>query len=233
MAQIFNLGWDEGGGVEVERSLRVWEEELVVECRLLLLYVVLHIDVDDVWIWIRDPMVGYLVREAYHTLIDGSQSIPTGSAASTTFLWRKEVPLKVSIFDWHLFRNRLSTRVDLFWRGIIQQDAQLCVTGFGLLESDDHLFLLCGVFGQVWQVVRLWLGVHSAEPSTIVDHFTQFVTSSFLAKSRCSFINLIWFASSWVIDKERNARIFRAKEATPYQLVENIKLLFILCLGAG
>lgn len=98
VAQIFNLRWDEGGGVEVERSLRVWEEELVVKCRLLLLYVVLQVDVDDVWIWIPDLTVGYLVREAYYTLTDEPQSIPTGSAASTTFLWRKEVPLKVSIF---------------------------------------------------------------------------------------------------------------------------------------
>jgi hypothetical protein len=39
----------------------VWEEELVVECRLLLLYVVLQVDVDDAWVWMPDPMVGYSV----------------------------------------------------------------------------------------------------------------------------------------------------------------------------
>jgi hypothetical protein len=38
-------------------------------------------------------------------------------------------------------------------------------------------------------------------------------------------MNLIWLASSWVIWKEMNAKIFQAKEASPYQLLENIKLL--------
>jgi hypothetical protein len=70
-----------------------------------------------------------------------------------------------------------------------------------------------------------WLSIHSADPSTIVDYFLQFGASLGLAKSRCSFMYLIWFASSWVIWKERNARIFHAKESTTYQLLENIKLL--------
>jgi len=38
-------------------------------------------------------------------------------------------------------------------------------------------------------------------------------------------MHLIWFASSWVIWKEKNTRIFRAKESTPYKFLENIKLL--------
>jgi len=92
-------------------------------------------------------------------------------------------------------------------------------------DTDLHLLLSCNVFGQVWQLVRHWLGVHSADPLTIVDHNLQFGTSSGLAKSRCFFMYLIWYASSWVIWKERNVRIFRTKESTPYQLLENIKLL--------
>jgi len=36
---------------------------------------------------------------------------------------------------------------------------------------------------------------------------------------------LIWFATSWVIWKERNHRIFRYKENTTLQLLENIKHL--------
>jgi len=94
-----------------------------------------------------------------------------------------------------------------------------------LIESDAHLFLHCGIFGQVWQLVRHWLSVHSADPSIILDRYLQFGTSSGLAKSWCSFMHLIWFASSLVIWKERNARIIRAKESTTYHLLENIKLL--------
>jgi len=125
----------------------------------------------------------------------------------------------------HLFLNRLPTKTNLFRRGIVQHDAQMCVSGCGLVESDAHLFLNRDIFGQVWQLVRHWLGVSSVDPATVVDHFHQFSTSSGLAKSRCSFMHLIWFASSWVIWKESNAIIFREKESTTYQLLENIKLL--------
>jgi len=121
---------------------------------LLLLSVVLQVDVDDAWIWTPDLMVGYSVRGAYHTLTYGSQPLQTAPTTSTTFLWRKEVPLKVLIFPWRLVRNRLPTKMNLFWRRIIPQDAQLCVTGFRLLESDDPFFLLCSVLGQVWHLVR-------------------------------------------------------------------------------
>jgi len=58
----------------------------------------------------------------------------------------------------------------------------------------------------------------------MLDHYLQIGISSGFTKSRCSFMYLIWFASNWVIWKERNARIFRTKESNPTQLLEKIKL---------
>ena len=103
---------------------------------------------------------------------------------------------------------------------------QLYVSGCGLQELETRLFLSYSLFGQIWQLVRTWLGVHSLDPSIIVDHFYQFGTSSGFTKSRISFMHLIWFASSWMIWKERNDRLFRGIQHTLIQLVENIKLLF-------
>ena len=99
-------------------------------------------------------------------------------------------------------------------------------SGCGEIESCAHLFLHCSQFDRIWQLVRNWLGVSSADPSAMVDHFTQFGTSAGLAKSRCSIMHLIWFASSWIIWKERNDGLFRAKECSPFQLLENIRLLY-------
>jgi len=56
---MFALGWDEGGGAwRWRRQLWAWEEELVEECRTLLLNVSLQVENDDVWTWIPDPLVG-------------------------------------------------------------------------------------------------------------------------------------------------------------------------------
>jgi len=38
-------------------------------------------------------------------------------------------------------------------------------------------------------------------------------------------MHLIWFATVWVLWKERNDRIFNGKERSHYQLLEAIKLL--------
>jgi hypothetical protein len=86
-------------------------------------------------------------------------------------------------------------------------------------------FIPCHLFCQIWQHVRHWLGVYSVDPFNIVDHFYQFDTSSGFANSKRSLIQLNWFASSWVIWKERNDRLFPSQENSPAQLLKNIMLL--------
>jgi hypothetical protein len=81
------------------------------------------------------------------------------------------------------FRNWLPSKTNLFLRGIISPETQLCVSGCGQQESETHLFLTCRLFGQLWQLVRNWLSVYSADPSNIVDHFYQFGTSFGFGKS--------------------------------------------------
>jgi hypothetical protein len=96
----------------------VWEEELLGECRLLLLSVVLHVNVDDVWTWLPDPGVGYTVRRAYRTLTCGTPLTPNAPLVYADLLWRNDVPLKFSVSAWRIFRNRLPTKANLFRRGV-------------------------------------------------------------------------------------------------------------------
>jgi len=193
-----------------------------MECRDLLLIVVIQVDFVDVWLWVLYPNVGYTVNGAYQSFAERA-STPT--SIPVTLLWRKDIPLKVSVFAWRLFRNRLSSKVNFFRRGIIHLNSQHCVSGCGLQELESHLFLICSLFSQIWQLLRTWLCVHSANPSNILDHFHQFGTSSGYTKSRCSFMHLIWFASTLVIWKERNDRLFRGTQNSHFQLVEKIKFL--------
>jgi len=87
--------------------------------------------------------VGYTVREAYYFITSGMPDSHNVPLMSADLLWRKDIPSKVLIFAWRLVRNRLSTKVNLFRRGVIHYEAQSCVSGCGLSESSDHLFLLC------------------------------------------------------------------------------------------
>jgi len=46
-------------------------------------------------------------------------------------------------------------------------------------------------------------------------------------------MSLMWFASTWIIWKERNDRFFRGKENSPIQLLEKIKILFFWWLKSN
>jgi hypothetical protein len=210
------------------RILWVWEEELLVECMNMLLSVMLQVDSIDVWQWIPDPAAGYTVSGAYRLLT--ARPLPI-DCVPEALLWRKKVPLKVTVFTWHLFRFRLPT--NLYRRGVISSEAQICVAGCGLQETENHLFLSCPLFGQMWQLVRNWLCVYSADHYTIVDHFYQFGTLYGGAKTRCSLMHLFWFATVWVIWKERNNRIFCDKENHPLQLLEKNQIIVLLVVQSS
>jgi len=81
--------------------------------------------------WISDSATEYIVRGAYHTLTCGTPPNITDVLVSADLLWRKDVPLKVSVFVWRLFRNWLPMKLNLFHRELFRMrlDFGLAVTG--------------------------------------------------------------------------------------------------------
>jgi len=116
VAEMFARGWDEGGDAwKWRRRLWVWEEEMLEECHnLLLTIVLLQVDLDDVWMWAHDPVVGYTVGGAHRILTDRALHIDYVHAA---LLWRKDIPLKVLVFAWFLLQT-MSSLVPLHFQGI-------------------------------------------------------------------------------------------------------------------
>jgi len=72
--------------------------------------------------------------------------------------------VKVSLLAWRLFQNRLPTKDNLFRRGIIPQEAQLCMGGCGEIETTNHLFSKCNYFNSVWHRILNWIGISTVEP---------------------------------------------------------------------
>lgn len=224
------LGWGEDGEAwRWRRRLFAWEEDLVVEIRNLLSNISLQDSESDVWLWRPDPTVGYTVRGAYQMLM--RQEIQVHDLASDA-PWHKNVPLKVSICAWRLFRNRWPTKDNLVRRGVLSFDNQLCVSECGQQETLDHLIIHCNVFGNLWKLIKSWIGVYSVDPLQVTDHFNQFVHSSGGYVPRRSFLHLIWLCCIWVIWNERNQRLFSNKANTMEQLLEKVKLFSLRWLKA-
>jgi len=135
---------DVGQAWNWRRGLFAWEEELVGELKLLLHNVTLQVEKEDRWLWNLETSHVYSVRSAYKMLTFQPLTVTVVSVSS---LWNKDVPLKVVLFAWRLFRDRLPTKNNLLRHEVIPIGAQFCVVGCGSEETSVHLFLHCNLFG--------------------------------------------------------------------------------------
>ncbi|GAU46898.1 hypothetical protein TSUD_296770 [Trifolium subterraneum] len=120
------VGWGVGGAAwRWWRRLFAWEEELVEECIDRLSSYFLQDGVSDRWVWKLHPSKVYTVKSAYSYLTASNVNHNEGF---DSFLWLKVVPLKVNIFIWRLFLNRLSTKDNLHKRGVLDDSQIMCAT---------------------------------------------------------------------------------------------------------
>jgi len=166
---MFAKGWGNGGGAwECRRMLWNWEEEMIGECRLLLVNVVLQDNIPDQWKWTLDTSGIYSVQSAYDMLTSDDNNLVN---EVSDMIWHIHVPLKVSLLAWRLLRNRLPTKVNLMARGMLAQNANLRVAGCGEAETIHHLFVSCAIFSALWHQVRAWIGVSGADLIDVSNHF--------------------------------------------------------------
>jgi hypothetical protein len=78
--------------------------------------VVLQVRSANHWVWHLHSSHCYFVSSAYKKLTEVESNEHQNSHK---FVWLKVVPIKVSIFAWRLFRNRVPTRDNLLHRRII------------------------------------------------------------------------------------------------------------------
>jgi hypothetical protein len=109
-------------------------------------------------------------------------------------------------------------------RGIISTEVHSCVSGCGGIESAQHLFLTCSIFGSLWALVRSWIGFSTADAPTLTAHFVQFIHSAGGLRARRAFLQLIWLACVWVLWNERNQRLFSDTASPISLLVEKVKM---------
>ncbi|PNX60418.1 70 kDa peptidyl-prolyl isomerase, partial [Trifolium pratense] len=164
-------------------------EEMLGECQTLLFHFSLQDLIPDRWQWQPDLDIGYTVRGAYQ-LLTAQDGVILDNAAD--LIWHSWVPLKVSIFVWRLLRDRLPTKANLVSRGILSHEAHHCVSGYGVIDSAQHVFLSCNTFGSLWSLVSSWIDSSLVTAQTISDHFVQFTSSAGGSRARRSFMQLIW-----------------------------------------
>jgi hypothetical protein len=158
------------------RNLFQWESEsanlllgLLVDVRLS--------DTHDVWVWNLNSKEGFSVKSAHDLLVEMSDSPNLSVWESKIFLtiWESPAPSKVIVFSWQLLYDRLSTKDNLFSRGVLHQALDTnCVWCGKTTESSKHLFLHCYKTMWVWYEVCKWLGVLIIMPPDIMTLLDSF-----------------------------------------------------------
>jgi len=87
----------------------------VGECNLLL-HFFLQEGVEDKWDLRLDPSKRHTIRRVYHSM---SSMVQIESLVFCDIVWNKEAHLKVSLFVWRWFYNRLHTKENMVYHGII------------------------------------------------------------------------------------------------------------------
>jgi len=136
----------------------------------------------------------------------------------------------VSVFAWRLFQNILPRGIYFDAGPFIRSLNCVLVVVVWWKQHIIYFWVTAFfvLFGYLFDI-----GLKLIQPIRWVLQiiFYSFSLSDYL-KSRHSFMLLIWFASSWVIWKERNAGIFHDNENAPIQILVNIKLLSFWWLKA-
>jgi hypothetical protein len=220
--EMFLLGWGaDGGAWRWRRRLFAWEEELVGECVERLANFVLQVDTSDRWVWRLHSSQIYTVHSAYSFLTSVDSNI---TAEFNQFLWLKEVPLKVNIFVWRLFLNRLATKDNLRKRNVLEVNNTSCAALCGKEEERDHLFFQCDYYGRLWLLISNWLGFDTVFHGNLNMHANQFCALGGFSKNSLTTFTIIWISVLFVIWKDRNRRIFQNRIDQLEALLERVKL---------
>jgi hypothetical protein len=155
---------------------------------------VLQVGTIDRWVWKLHVSQCYTLKSAYYYLTAIDTNLNDGF---DSFLWLKAVLLKVNIFIWRLFLNRLPTKENLLRRGVIEATQLPCVALCGESEDINHLFFRCDVYGRLWNLVSKWLGFVSVLHGNTLNHDHQFRGLGCFSKNSRNTFTVIWILGTF------------------------------------
>ncbi|GJZ50574.1 RNA-directed DNA polymerase, eukaryota [Tanacetum coccineum] len=155
----------------------------------------------DRWIWRLDSSGEFSVKSARNFIDDSF--LPK---METPTRWVKTIPIKINIFAWKVFLDKLPTRLNLSLRGI-DIPSIICPLCSITVESTSHLFFSCHLARQLLiKVARWWeLEIHDF---TTYDEWLFWLTNLRVSKGFKNVFEGVCYTTWWVIWKFRNQVLF-------------------------
>ncbi|GKB47466.1 RNA-directed DNA polymerase, eukaryota [Tanacetum coccineum] len=173
-------------------------------------------------------MIQLLLLKDARNLID-EFFLPKGDKPTR---WVKSVPIKVNVFAWKLFLDRLPTRLNLARRNVYvpSLDCPLCDQGE---EDTSHLFFGCSAAKEVMKLICRWWDLYYQLVESYEEWFAWFKSIRLEAKSK-DVLEGVFFVSWWSVWFYRNQLLFADASPRKSSIFDDITLRsYNWCLARG
>ncbi|CAK8573439.1 unnamed protein product [Lathyrus sativus] len=191
-----DYGWKWMSGFQEERLVRELEYQLI-EMHQLLLEVSPRQRVQDLFLW-SCPLFNLFTVMSQDDFIQRAKrldSLDISLKTTLDFVWQSLVPMKVKVFAWRLFLDRLPTHSNLAAKGVISNPHEVvCVFRFKIVKCLDHVFILCPKIRLVWKAIVEWFSVPWAVFENCGDHFLGWYLR-FIRNTSKKTTSIIWLCT--------------------------------------
>jgi len=174
--------------------------------------------VQDVFLWKWTSDHCFSTASAYWAFFIGQHEIP-----GAKILHKSRAPGKCKFFLWLALHDRCWTAERRKRHNL--QDDDSCALCDQESESIDHLLLGCSFARELWFNILLRLRWHFLTPGNLDESLADWWSRSRkrLQKADRKCFDSLVILTSWMIWKERNARIFDSKQLTVAELLLRVK----------
>ncbi|GJX58073.1 RNA-directed DNA polymerase, eukaryota [Tanacetum coccineum] len=199
------------------RHVRGGVESQQLDQLSLLLDTVILSNMDDRWFWDLNGDGVFQVKDVRSMLDEAflpKMEVPTR--------WIKSIPIKVNVFAWKLYLDRLPTRSNLSRRNV-SLPSLACPLCDHVLEDSSHLFFGCSVAKDIQKLICRWwnLDVH---PYESYEDWLSWFKSIRLGSKTKEVLEGVFYVSWWSLWNFRNQFFFASPIPRKDAIFDNIVL---------
>ncbi|GKC12718.1 RNA-directed DNA polymerase, eukaryota [Tanacetum coccineum] len=187
--------------LSLRRSVRGGVESHQLEQLLELLGLVILSNSCDRWYWDLNGNGFFCVKDVRNLLDDFF--LPKADVATR---WIKQIPIKINIFAWRVFLDRLPSKMNLLRRGV-QVSSLLCPICISYNEDVSHSFFSCSLAVDVSRLVCRWWDVVWTPLGSYSDWLSWFKSIRMGSNIKC-LLEGVFYVSWWCIWNFRNHELF-------------------------
>ncbi|GKE71474.1 RNA-directed DNA polymerase, eukaryota [Tanacetum coccineum] len=172
----------------------------------------------DRWVWNLDSNGEFSVKSARDFIDD--KMLPKDGIATR---WIKYIPIKINIFAWRVYLDKLPTRVNISLCGIDIPNI-MCPICNSSVESSAHLFFSCNLAKDMFKKVTRWWNLEYVDIHSYGE-WLEWLKSLKVHTRLKDIFEAICYVLWWFIWKHHNQTVFGGKKQRLETFFDDIVLL--------